>query len=337
VTGEPATGGPEIDLTGGPAPWDDEQATLFRDCLAAAVRAPDAWRTPPREGLPRLRAAFAAALGLDVERLTVTAGVRSTVPALLAGAARLVIEAPTFLDVPRVAAQVGVAVELTPLPEILDGRAAGPDAVLWVTSPARNPDGWTLSGQQARRLEELRPRYLRMVVNQAYRWCRPAAPVPPSAILAGTVHKLAGGGALLGWRLDPDRPAGRTFPPLGGPARPWQLAWARYAERGGLTALAERALAAADRRACFAAAVGTSPGVGLSHGDGPSLLLHGPPDVAETAIVSALARRGVLASPGGHFAAPGTARLSFTTCPDGAVAEAAGRVSAALAGLAGAR
>ncbi|GGS49120.1 hypothetical protein GCM10010221_55220 [Streptomyces parvus] len=276
-----------------------------------------AWDTSPRTGASALRHTLAEHVGANPEELAVTSGIRGQVAALLADTGTLVVERPTFLSVPRLAEQYGKRVVSRDWEDILAGRGFPPDSVLWITSPARNPDGRTLTRAEADRLDALAADGARVVVNQAYHWCAPDAPRPRRAVLLGSLHKLAGGGVSLGWRVTPGG-AGPDRPAAGGPPTGWQLAWADFIGRGGLELLLPGALygpAARCRR--FAQALNPPAGVRLCHGDGPSLSLVLPDGVTEQTACEELAVQGLAVGAGSAFGWHKNAvRLSFTGAAD---------------------
>lgn len=328
MTAQPA----RWDLTGTLRPWPGECASAWRRCLDTALSEPGVWQTVPRPGLPRLRAALAAHFGVAPERLTVTSGVRSSVPGLLHGVRHLVMERPTFAHVARLAQQSGVDVTVCPDPLARLGEPDGSRTLVWVTSPARNPDGWSLSRPEAETAAATcqRPDGPRLVVNQAYHWLHPDAPRPPSATLVGTLHKLVGGGVSLGWLAQPVGEPIVERPAAGGPPGPWQLAWARYIEEGGLDRLAARTLVPARQRCEEFLRRLTAAGVRTGH-CGLSALLPLPDGVTEQAAVDTLREAGLAVSPGSAFLAETPSiRVSFTAVSDAAVEPCADAVARLL-------
>jgi len=316
-----------MNLTGPSGGWTDSSRALWRRCVEAALDDGDAWQTPPRTGLPRLRQALAAVVGLDGERLAVTSGIRGQVPALLGGARTLLIERPSFQSIPVLARRQGVSVHTVDWEELLRTEGTDDGRVLWLTSPARNPDGRTLTRPEAARLDELAGRNRAVVVNQAYLWSEPGSPRPGAATLIGSLHKLAGGGCVLGWQWSPggagpDRPAG------GGPPMAWQLAWTRFLEQDGLADLAEHGLHGPARRCRrFIETLPELAGVRVRYGGGPSLLLEIDTPVPEARLVATLAEHGVLVGAGTAFGCASTAvRLCFTGVDDDEVDICAHRV-----------
>lgn len=327
-----------LDLTGPSGGWTAASRTRWHHCLESAGRSPGAWDTTPRTGLPRLRDALAAAVGLDPERLAVTSGIRSQVAELTYDARTLVVEAPGFQSIAGVARQQGVAVEPCDWEAMLSGEHVSADRVLWLTSPCRNPDGRTLSGEQAERLGELVGASRRVVVNQAYFWCAPRSARPVGAHLVGSLHKLAGGGSALGWRWGPEGP-GPERPARGGPPTMWQLAWAQFVEEGGLEDLAEQALHAPSRRcARFVDLLPVRDDLRPDHGGGPSLVLSCDGARNGQELVAAFAERGLRVGAGAAFGCPPeTVRLSFTGVTDDDVETCARRVTTVADALAGTR
>lgn len=326
-----ARSGGVLDLTGPNAGWPAESQALWRRSLHAAELDATAWDTPPATGTQQLRAALAAELELPVEGLAVTGGIRGRVPVLLAGAERLLIEQPSFRSIPVLARRTGIDVVEAGWEQILATADVDPGRVLWMTSPARNPDGRTLAEAEARRLEELSGRSLRVVVNQAYLWCAPDSPRPQSATLIGSLHKLAGGGAMLGWQWT-EAPAGPHRPAGGGPPMIWQRAWAAFLEGGGLPRLVRHALIAPSRRcAQFRAALPASPGVRVSPGAGPSLIIELDSVLSDVELVDVFASEAVLVGAGSAFGQGGcTVRLCFTGVDDDDIAGCVERVEQSL-------
>ncbi|MEV4556242.1 hypothetical protein AB0K51_04495 [Kitasatospora sp. NPDC049285] len=306
----------------------------WRECLSRAIDAPRARDTAPRTGVPELREALADHLDLPVADLAVTSGIRGQVAPLVAGAAALVVERPTFLSVPRLAARHVPVLALT-WEEILADDGRYPDgSVVWITSPARNPDGRTLTAAEAARLDELADRH-RVVVNQAYHWCAPDAPRPVRAHLVGSLHKVAGGGCAVGWQVTPggrglDRPGG------GGPPTAWQYAWADLITATGLAEPVRTCLLEpAERCRRVAERVRPPAGVELRHGSGPSLSLLLAAGTSEERAHAALAAEGLLTGPGEAFGWDRPAlRLSFTGASDADARRCLPALDRSLAGLA---
>lgn len=310
----------QVDLTGPMGAWPPGERQLFERCWQAALAEPGVWSTAPRTGLPRLREALARELGLKVGELAVGTGVRAQSAEMLADAESLIIEHPTFSDIPQLARERGVTVLARTWEEILAGDDVSGNTVVWITSPARNPDGRTLTPAEARRLDELASNCRRVVVNQTYHWVAPQAPRPRDAVLLGSLHKIAGGGSAVGWQSTPGG-AGPGRPAGGGPPTAWQLAWAAFAEQGGLRPLAEHALQAPSLRCRrFADSLRLPAGVRLLCGEGPSLLLAFSRHLDEHTVCSAFARCGLKVGAGSAFGWRGTAvRMSFTGVADTAL------------------
>ena len=324
-----------IDLTGPAGGWTDELRSEWGDVLAASIAGPEAWETSPRTGARPLRTAFAEYLRAPVDQVAVTTGIRGALPGLLSGARRLVVERPGFRSVRRLAVESGVETIALTWEEMFDGGHLDDGTVVWLTSPARNPDGRTLTKAEAARLDMLSARCRAIVVNQAYLWCAPQAPVPREAIRIGSLHKLAGGGVHLGWRISPGG-AGPERPACGGPSTAWQLAWAAFIVAGGLDRLARRALREPQRR-CHEFVTGLRPpaGVGVSYACGPSLLLEMPASWAEDEAGAAFRAEGLAAGLGAAFDGPRPSlRLCFTGVTDEQVPSAVAAAGRALTRLA---
>jgi DNA-binding transcriptional MocR family regulator len=292
------------------------------------------WATSPRNGIPELRQALGGHLSLSASCLAITGGVRGEIARLLSGAGSLVIETPTFLSIPRLAAQAGLPVKSLSWERILDGDSVGSGSVVWLTSPARNPDGRTLTEAEAARLDEIADTCRKVVINQAYHWAAPDEARPAKAVLLGSLHKLAGGGCMLGWRYDPwesvpDRPA------AGGAPRLWQQAWAAFIDAGGLSALAQNGLLRPQSRCRqFAIGLDLPVPVRLSYGCGPSLLLHLPEHLTEEHVLKRFSEQGLSVGPGSSFGCQSVSvRLSFTGVADRLIPECIEKVRSVLTAL----
>ena len=303
-----------IDLTGRWALWPDPPLRLWRAAMRRALSDVDPSLRAPLAGDPLLRDQIAALTGGGP--VTVTAGVRAAAVALLGHEREVVVERPTYLGVPRALARAGVRVRLAPWEQLPAG------VPVWVTAPARNPDGRRIPPEL---LAGLGPVHL----NSAYAWyAEPAATPPAGATVVGTLHKVAGPGACLGWvRGDlPDRAVAALS--LTAPPQHWQRAWGYFLQAGGLPVLRASRPDPARSRAAFLAAAGLP-----QSGEGPNVLIRLPgralPGRSAQAVAE-LARAGVVASPGEAFAAPGHVRCCLLGVPAGDAQRAGEAVAAAL-------
>jgi DNA-binding transcriptional MocR family regulator len=144
---------------------DDLQPTRFLATAAArATRRPGAWGRVPSTGLPELRAAFAATVGVDAGDVTVVAGGQSGLSAafraLAPAGAPVLVEAPTYLG----AVAAAQAADLRPVPVPTDADGLRPEllaeafartgaGVVYTQPVYANPTGVVLA--QARRQEVL--------------------------------------------------------------------------------------------------------------------------------------------------------------------------------------
>lgn len=316
-----------MDLTGPSGGWTAETRAMWQRCLGQAfVTATGAvWETLPRSGLPELREAFGRKFAADPAHLRITSGIRSEVATLMAGARRIVVEQPGFTSIRLLAGQLGYEVVPATWEQLLDGDLLTPDSVMWLTSPARNPDGRTLTTEEAERLDGLSASCRRLVLNMAYYWASPDAPVPTSATRVGSLHKIAGGGCAVGWVVDPGRePVHR--PAGGGPPTAWQLAWAAFVAEGGLDQLAEVGLRAPSRRCSrLAFQLARESGLRVAYGAGPSMTIASP-HLNEERLLATLAEVGVRAGAGSNFDQPGQVRLCLTGVMDDDVDVCARRI-----------
>lgn len=310
------------DLTGAPPSWGERDAAHWATCVQRACRDAASWTTPHPKGLDRLRAAVAEVLELDASRLTVTSGTRAAVRQLVDRASRLYLEHPTFADVATLARVAGVPVSTADTGELLSGEVRDREGVLWLSSPARNPDGRTLTEAEVARLDRACGSFRRVVVNETYRWSRPDAARPSAAVLVGSFSKVLGGGAKVGWRWDPATSPRPGPPPEGGPPRPWQLALALFIEEGGLRRVVRDGVGHASRLCRrfldeFRARPGGVCGVPADHA-GYHLLLTWPAGPATGELVGRFAVAGLRVLPGAAFeAGPRSVRISFNRLSTG--------------------
>jgi DNA-binding transcriptional MocR family regulator len=295
-----------IDLSGAAPVWPDEARWLWARC-SAPVQNLDGLHTPRSLGEPQLRSALGATLGLPDP--WVTPGVRVVAGAVAGCGRRIVTEVPTFLGVVDCLRAWGADVVLAGSVEEMVGTARpAPEHTLWITSPARNPDGWSLDADRAALLAEFVADGGLLVQNETYRLTTPEPRRVPGALLVGTLHKVAGGWTRVGWAHGPCPPPVRAMLRHAGPPTAWQLVWARFVREGGLDLLvrsARRAVAEADEvRVALGAA-----------GCGPSLLVRAPGQDVH----GLLQGLDVTAGAGPAFAAAAdTARLMFSAgTPDG--------------------
>lgn len=266
-----------IDLSGSPAPWPEEATRLWADRVALAARQADLWTVPAPRGDEVLREALAARLGLPAEQLTITSSLRATALTYARRFGHVVLERPTYPGVVPVLAGAGAKVTRASWDELLKGAVGGPprDTVLWLTSPGRNPDGATLTDEGRDRIAELAAEGYRVVVNETYAWFCGHAGTPAGADSAGTLHKLRGVGARLGWMAGPGC-FEEAFPELLGtpPSPVWQRAWGLFFRDGGLDLLRDGLLAEVDAaKAAFRDRLASAHGIAFPAFDGPNALI----------------------------------------------------------------
>jgi DNA-binding transcriptional MocR family regulator len=294
-----------IRLDGQRAAWPPEAVELWRSSFrAAASDVGDAgYRPEPAIGDPLLRATVREVLDLDTDDLLITSGVRASCRAIAALHPRAFVERPTFLGVPEALELAGCDVELLEWEELVAGDGAAAGALVWITSPTRNPDGADLLADYAELLGE---REGDVVQNEVNRWFTADVRRVDGATVVGSLHKLAGPGSQIGWVAGPLAPR-LNLDLLASPPGLWQRSWARFIRSGGLEILRERLAVAVDARRRFEAISG------LGGGNGPFLFrrLHGA--TSEEGAVAALASRGVSVGPGSAFGSATPAlRFCFT-------------------------
>ncbi len=302
-----------LDLTGTHRPWPDDLLRMWSTCVGDAVVDRRCARTPPWRGHPGLRAVLAEALAL--EEPYVTAGVRALVPAFALLGRRVIIERPTFDGVRHAFVRCGANVVSHQLDVALEVARPAHRYLLWISSPHRNPDGWSLSASDVDRLAAFVNMGGVVVQNETHRWFGSGGYRVPGAYVIGSLSKLAGGWARTGWLSgELDDPV-HAFLRSATPPTPWQAAWARFADVGGLRMLSSRARKIGDVTRHHARQLARPGDSWFADSiSGASVVLQ--LDVANP--VEHLARLGVAVGPGRDFGcADDSVRISFLGCrPD---------------------
>lgn len=307
-----------IDLTGPPRAWPDGLICQFGKAYEAA----EAAGRGTGQADPALLERLAELFGADPERTTVTGGVRRYATRAATGTRRVIIERPTFCDIPMIFGRESTVHRaswnrLPDLAKSISGRA-----VFWVTSPSRNPDGRSLSGDEARALAAIAAQGHEVVVNQVYRWFTPRGEIPQDAWCITSFSKLCGGRRGFGWLTRPAaRPAvDRTHEY--GPSLVWQRAWARFLSASALRCLiaacAEPTVASAQ---AFAARAGELLGWDLGYARFSAVLVG--PGMSEEDMLGLFADAGLRVSPGSAFDMPAASvRIAFSgvTVPEARIA-----------------
>jgi DNA-binding transcriptional MocR family regulator len=317
-----------IDLMGRQPSWPSAVVKLWSACVAEAAAQPLLWAEPAPQGDDLLRDALGRDLGVEPSRLTITSGTRAAAVTYARTARHLLMERPTFAGA-RFVLQSGSAQRDHVSWDYLCTARLPASSTIWLTSPGRNPDGATLSAEQAAQLAARVAEGHRVVVNGTYAWWAPAAPVPSGADRVGSLSKLAGMGARIGW-VDSESFFGAAPPELLGtsPSRVWQRAWALCIERAGLQQLR---MACIDPSASAAQAFTEQlrrAGLPVVAAAGPSRLLALADGWTEERACAHLAGLGCLVAAGRDFFswAP-SIRLNFMTATMEQAVEAAGIVA----------
>ncbi|NRQ37366.1 aminotransferase class I/II-fold pyridoxal phosphate-dependent enzyme [Nonomuraea sp. NN258] len=307
-----------LDLTGRFPLWPGEPLRLWRAAAQRALRDVDPSMRAPLAGDGLLRDALGGHLGVDAARLTITSGVRSAAGPLMRSCAEVAVETPTFLGVPAALRAWGVAVRQAPWEELTGSSG------LWFTAGCRNPDGRRPDQELLAAWAALAERGHRVVADTAYAWFAGPLSLPSGIVQVGTLHKLCGPGARLGWLVGPGPQEHDLLAALA-PAAPtlhWQRTWGYFIDAGGLATFTARVPAVAAARRVFLTAL-TDESTPLT-GTGPNVLVALAGD--ETRAVAALRAAGLLVSPGSAF---GAAHPSLRVCLDG-VPESDARAAATL-------
>jgi DNA-binding transcriptional MocR family regulator len=301
-----------FDLTGTQRSWPSDLIALWRECLTSALTDGRYWLSPPYRGLPELRELLADKLGVALDRVCVTTGVRAAARAALGPARAVRVETPTFAGLPELLQQQGLTLHYGPWSVLLEADYADGEAA-WLTSPARNPDGANLNAGEWERIAGLVRGGARIIVNDSYRWITGStSAVIEELVTVGTFAKLLGMGARCGYLLSSDEP--RQLDRIMCPPTGWQLAWSRFLARGGLTA-AEATLGEPQRRvSAMLTGYLTSRGLAGPGHAGVSWLLPLSPDISEDTAVAQAAAVGVTVAPGRAFLAQTPAvRISLSS------------------------
>lgn len=308
-----------IDLSGAGPTWPADARRIWRDCLARATDAASAWTSLDYRGDPLLREAIGRRHGVPPEHVTITAGVRAAALTYARREPLILLERPGFDGVAY--ALSGATVERRTWAQLLDTEPPS-GAAIWLTSPGRNPDGASLSTRDRERLADWSARGHRIVVNAAYAWFTPGVPAVPGADLLGSVHKVAGRGARLGWVCG-ERFFDDALPEIAGTTPPaaWQRAWGLFCVEGGLDRLATAAVEGTSAAlAAFDAELRELSGHDVPRADGPNRLLPLAEGVDDTTALATLAERGFALTSGVHFGATGLRATFVDVVPEEAAA-----------------
>lgn len=309
-----------IDVSGRPPAWPSEAVELWGECVRRAVRRAELWRVPAPQGDEVLREALGEHLGLDPVHLTITASLRAAVLTYARRYRRFLLECPTYPGVVETAVAAGADVAFQSWPDLLaDADAAPPpEPVLrWLTAPCRNPDGAELSAADRERLTALAASGQRVVVNGTYAWFVTRPSWPEGVDIAGSLHKLCGVGARLGWVYSPTYFEEAFAEMLGTtPSRVWQHAWGLFLRRGGLSALRDRLIdPSLEAAAAFRARL-HARGASVPDFAGTNALVPLAAGVDEATALATLAELGFQLCPAAPFRCPAPAlRVSFTGIP----------------------
>ncbi len=296
-----------IDLTGRSIGWPSDAQRLWLAASAEATASTETWTNAPLAGDPELRAELASWTGHNPDHLAVTAGVRAFALTVARVAPRVLVEHPTYPTVPRLFTALGAQVRRAEWHDLESFRDEC-DA-LWVTTPARNPDGASVDRALADVIAAFARRGVMVVQDEACRWFEGDRLRIAGAVTVGTLSKLTGSGARIGWATFPDV-AALAEPELraAAPPYPWQRAWATFLRRGGGLLLEDMATLSSAAARTFRTALAESPGSALElESGGPFVLVRLPRGSCERDAVRSLAAAGVLSTSGEDLALEGPA------------------------------
>lgn len=325
---------PTIDLTGPQASWPAAALRLWSEATERVLGSPDSWHPPPLQGEQRLREVLGAIFGADPDQILVTSGVRATASVVGRHAHRILHERPSFTGTVAVLRSFHSDLELHPWADLSAALAAGPAGgnLIWLTTPFRNPDGVTLTPADWRWIDAV-DEHNQVIVNEVYRWFAPPTPGSGRVWLTGSLSKLAGSGAGLGWIRGPGvhRVAEQQH---SRPSRFWQRCWCHVLERGGIDLFIDHTVRPA-AAACDAFTTELRRVTGLdcrpSSGGRPPFLLLPVPTRAAREFVDLLAFDGINVGSGDDFLAarPGI-RVCFVGVSEGDARRAARTIGARL-------
>jgi DNA-binding transcriptional MocR family regulator len=327
-----------IDLTGPQASWPAAALRLWCEATEDALARPDTWHPPPPQGEYRLREVLGDILGEDPDDVLITSGVRAGASVIARTAREVLHERPSFSGTAAVLRTSHPDLELVQWGDLPAISASPPerdgDRLVWLTTPCRNPDGATLSADDWACLTAI-ARRSRMVVNEVYRWFGSAVQRPDHVWMTGSLSKLAGGGAGLGWIRGPDMEVLRRLQHAR-PSRCWQRCWCYLLERGVLELFVDQTVRPAAAAAeAFATELRRVSDYAYRPAAGcwwPPFLLLPVPTSTDHEFVARLDEAGVRVGPGSDFlaATPGV-RVCFVGVSEADARHAARVIGAQLA------
>ena len=317
------------DLTGARPLWSAPELKAWRRAAVQTLAEVDPTMAAPPGGDRMLREALAHIVPAAADRIMITSGVRASVGPLLRDCAEVVIERPTFAGVVHAIRRERVPVRAESWERMVRPQPSG--TALWFTAPCRNPDGRCADEAFLTAMTAAAESGHRVVGNTAYQWFAPSPPLTTAVSWTGTLHKLAGRGARLGWVVadpaDEDLLHGLalTAPPL-----LTQRTWGRFLAGGGADLLRQGHQELRAAVAAFFAALGPAGPDGDRQG--PNFLIPVPVDDAEA--VTRLAEAGVRVAPGSAFdAVEPSVRVTLAHVPPeiaGAAGDLVARVLTAM-------
>ncbi|WP_165977639.1 aminotransferase class I/II-fold pyridoxal phosphate-dependent enzyme [Nonomuraea diastatica] len=325
-----------VDLTGPQATWPAAGLRLWREATDHVLGLPDSWHPPPLQGDRGLREVLGVILDENPDDVLVTSGVRAGASVMARTARSFSHEQPSFTGTVAVLRSCRREVNLQSWAELLDlrrhGGRTGSAGVIWLTDPWRNPDGATLTLDDWSRVAAVAQTH-QVVVNEVYRWFGKAASRPAHVWMTGSLSKLAGSGAGLGWirGTGMDGLARRQH------ARPslfWQRCWAYFLAHGGLELLIDHTvLPTAEASRAFLDELVRVAGTEYCPDAvaGSPFLLLPVPHATTNEFVSRLATEGYRVGPGDDFLARSpSVRVCFVGVSDADARRAARTIGTRL-------
>jgi DNA-binding transcriptional MocR family regulator len=331
-----------VDLSGPQASWPGAALRLWRDATEHVLAQPDVWHPAPIQGERCLRVTLGAILHEDPDQILITSGVRAAASVIARGARAVLHERPSFTGTVAVLRSVHPDLEILSWADLLaksrSADAAAGGTVIWLTTPCRNPDGATLARDVWEWIDAVDPAD-QVVLNEVYRWfgLAPERQVPERqgrVWRTGSLSKLAGGGAGLGWIR------GRGVENLAErqhsrPSRCWQRCWCYLLEHGAIELFVDHTV----RPAVAASRAFTTElrrVTGIDHRPGgrlPPFLLLPVPTATGREFADRLRAEGIHVGSGEDFLAPTPSiRVCFVNVSEAAARHAARRIGVRLAG-----
>jgi DNA-binding transcriptional MocR family regulator len=183
-----------LDMSRGYLDLSLQPSSRLAAAMARAARRPEAWTTPPFQGMPELRTWFAQQLGADRDDVLVSPGGQGALSTVL----RSIVPAgsPVLVAVPSYPGAIALlrSAGLVPIPVPTDADGVRPELLerafeqtgsrlLYLQPTYANPDGHVLAAERRRPVLEIAARAGAFIVEDDFaRWLS-HGPTPPPSLL----------------------------------------------------------------------------------------------------------------------------------------------------------